>query len=416
VRATIDAGDAAYFRAGVYDEQDSWDGVIGFINTNHNNGSENNSITLASYPGEIAQLGSRARGYVIRHLGTMPGDTLSYWTFSKFLMRAGSSVTSWGLSQNGRDDHIRFIGNDATNYWGAITFQFDGQDGGQTYLYFYGNHAHDTAVQRRGDTVTLGTRAYPLYFEGFGSHNHIYIGWNEFDYNEKGRGLQLYGHYASDWMDNVHIHDNYFHHNGCNGAVIGGGDGGSRYTFLRTVYFYNNIVANNGHRGYAGLRIGGGGSAGNSGGKYYVFNNVFYHNVTGEFDLGGSPELVEIKNNIVIASDEYYMGYGDSSVYSGTNNCYYGASDVPGWDVGSIRMDPRIVNGESHNFRLYPDSPCVDAGTNDVAWIVQQGYDGVVRPRGIGFDIGAYERWSESGGDDVAPGVPQGLTVVDVGQ
>jgi len=397
-------GDIAYFRAGTWNEIDDWDAVIDFWALKHGNGRANKTISISSHPGEVAQIGDNSTKYAIQHHGTSTPDTLSYWTFSKFVLRGSSGVTKWGLRSPGSSDHIRFIGNDtSTTYGGASAMCFSGGGGGQTYFYFYGNYCHDAGVDTRGQTAPR--KAYPLYFKGYGWHNHIYIGWNEFAYNEWGRGMQLYGHQSGDWMDNVYIHDNYIHHNGMTGAILGGGDGGD-YTFVRTLYFYNNIIAENGHRGYPGIKIHGGTTPGE--GYYYIYNNTFYHNVAGEIHIMDQPvELMNIKNNIIWASDEYYIGTGTDAC-GGTKNCYYGATDIPKWDAGSISQDPKFVSADSLNFHLHSDSPAIDAGVNVG---IPRDFDGNPRPIGSGYDIGAYE-YSGNPGDIDPPEPPGGVKIV----
>lgn len=409
-KTAVNAGDVAYFREGIWNEQDStegdWNTLFVFHCSNHTNGEENNSITLASYPGEIAQLGDKSIYYVIRHAGWgETPDILKYWTFSKFLLRAGKLVVFWGLDGSGGDDHIRFIGNDASTYaGGSSVFHFDGQTQGQTNFYFYGNNVHDAKVDKRGDIV-VGISAYPIYFEGFGTHNYIYLGWNEFAYNEYGRGMQFYGHLNGDWIDNLYVHDNYIHHNGLHGAILGGGDGGGiPYEFMKNCYFYNNVVAFNGQRypdtGGKGILMGGENSGGNEG-NWYIYNNTFYHNLGGEIyvSTGSDPKSIIMKNNIIVpASGKSYYSGKSGSFFTGSNNCYYGAGDGPSWDSNRLdNTDPQFVvdsPATDLDFRLKETSPCRNATTSEVSAIVTKDYVGVLRPQGTGFDIGAYE-WIE---------------------
>jgi hypothetical protein len=71
-------------------------------------------------------------------------------------------------------------------------------------------------------------------------------------------------------------------------------------------------------------------------------------------------------------------------------------SPLPTNGIGNIDADPRFVNAAAGDFRLRPDSPCIDAGTNLLS-LIQTDITGEVRPwdgnkDGVAaFDIGAYE-------------------------
>ena len=63
--------------------------------------------------------------------------------------------------------------------------------------------------------------------------------------------------------------------------------------------------------------------------------------------------------------------------------------------MGNIEVDPLFVDAAAGDLHLRVDSPCVDAGTADGA--PEDDMDGVMRPWGAGFDMGAYEYFEPSG-------------------
>lgn len=379
----LDTGDIAYFREGIWNELDAWSGIIAFGNGSHGNGTENNSITMASYPGEFAQLGPGQTHAITR----FDDGILSYWTFSKFMFRAD---VQWGISDAEGSDHIRFIGNDYTA--DANVMNFDGGDSGLNCLYFYGNNGHDAGKSVRNDSFdcpdSWPARKYPLYIRGYGVLDSVDIGWNEFGYNQIGRGTQIYGHASGDYVDNLFFHDNYIHHSGCHGVIFGGGDGGT-YTMIKNAYIWNNIVAQNGkgrNGNGVGFQIVGGPTSSN----FYIYNNTFYHNDV-ELTIFTQPlETLDMKNNIIWANGEYFDLTGPGSGCAGTKNAYYGASDIPGWDTGSLSgLSPNLVNPANGNFHLQAASPCVDSASTIT--LTTPDYEGIKRPQGSAYDIGAYE-------------------------
>jgi hypothetical protein len=106
-----------------------------------------------------------------------------------------------------------------------------------------------------------------------------------------------------------------------------------------------------------------------SGTNIKIYNNTVYNNeYMGISVSGGSGE---IRNNIS-------YGNGNQNIASGK----YTASN-------NLTSNPNFVNGGASDFRLQSNSPAINAGVNLVD--VPTDKDGVLRPQGGAYDIGAYE-------------------------
>ncbi len=111
-----------------------------------------------------------------------------------------------------------------------------------------------------------------------------------------------------------------------------------------------------------------------------------------------SPSVVTILNNIVVGNN--WCGVyltdkrggvtvrADYNDVVGNNGTF---CSLPPSSVGAhnIATDPRFVDTVHGNLRLKFGSPAIDAGTAELA--PGRDKDGVARPQGRGFDIGAYE-------------------------
>ena len=169
---------------------------------------------------------------------------------------------------------------------------------------------------------------------------------------------------------------------------------------------YNNTIVNAAQDDHAGLYFG-----------------VTFQDWEPE---AGRPASINpiICNNIVVQSgdanpmvmairyaDELEGLSGLSGMPAMSNNCYHvtgvnaGFEDnrpghefsggLDGWqahisgDAGSMETNPAFKASASDDYSLSAGSTCVDAGTSSGA--PTSDYDGITRPQGLEFDIGAYE-------------------------
>jgi hypothetical protein len=160
-----------------------------------------------------------------------------------------------------------------------------------------------------------------------------------------------------------------------NSAVAGGG---IAYSSLNNCILTGNFAYNRGGGAYYGIlnncTLVGNASGVWGGGMYHgTFNNcVIYYN-TASFD---GP------NYYYDCSCDYRDFWGSLNFCCTTPMPYYGN--------GNITNAPLFVDAANGNFRLQPDSPCINAGNNSYI-SGSTGLDGYPRIAGDTVDIGAYE-------------------------
>jgi len=186
-----------------------------------------------------------------------------------------------------------------------------------------------------------------------------------FEKNKAGYGGGV-GVFASSTFDSCWIEDNE--------AEFGGG-----LSVAGSAEFKNCIIVNN--------------TASNAGGAAYVssgtpkFMNctVMMNTCTNASSPGGIRlASATLTNCILWANAPTQIDF----VTSGTVTY----SDVQGEGVfpgaGNINADPAVNAG---TYSLRSVSPCIDSGTGTVPGVPLKDYAGDYRPRGVDFDIGAYE-------------------------
>lgn len=454
IRPTLRAGDVIYFRGSggaAWNENDGNSTVIYWQNDPagvgyhpHNNGAANNSITMASYPGEMAHFGDDTITYAFRH---QYSDTLDYWTISKFYVRVSGFSTTYWSEMNGptMSRYVRFIGMDMSTHdgnqasangailelSGGLKQGVGGFNGLLDHMAIYGNFLHDACgyAEMGYNCTNAGPpggdhRNYGIYIEGYGVVDNMDIGWNEIANNIHGRGVQLYCHVDTDKIDHMLFHDNYIHDNGMTGIIISGGDAGTTdingssggmYTCVDHFKMYNNVFANNGDNRYGegsgsiypNVLLGGQvGTAGVLAGTYELYNNTFFKGVGGEIDQNDQyGSAYTIKNNIFYARPTDPNGTPNfyfveehapcgNGLCIGSNNLFFGmptAGTKPSWDTSALtNNDPQFVSSAPISwvdFQLQGTSPAVNAGV--AIPLVRTDFKGA--PRALSPTIGGFE-------------------------
>ena len=119
-------------------------------------------------------------------------------------------------------------------------------------------------------------------------------------------------------------------------------------------------------------------------------NQVPAIGTTFAFPTGGGASKSTIDNCIVEFNT--IEGFGDPST-SNHVSClinYSCTGPLPASGHGNFSADPRFVSAAGNNFRLAPNSPCINSGLNSLA-PSSTDLDGLARIVGSAVDMGAYE-------------------------
>jgi hypothetical protein len=406
----MSAGDVSYIKDGV--AQTSEDHFTAYLSMDRNGGSNSGKAgapkALVAYPGARVTIG-KAHGldYGIRTPNI--ASRADYWVISQLHIIGGKQAIDVGGTG------WKIVGNDIECPGG------DGQVGcveasQASGIKFYGNEVHNA-----GAGPVASKFYHAIYFST--DSNHIDVGWNHIHDNFTCRAVQFHssplcrpncgardqtGHNQFD----LHVHDNLIHGDSCNGINFATVDPSKG-----AVEAYNNVIY---HVGVADPKDGGGAFsciyvAGitNTGpvgtGTVEVFNNTLYDCAAnrsrnsdgsrGAFSaVGGAGLTMRLRNNIVYQlPGEVYID-GNKAQISGDKNLWFGAGNGPGQTTGNLNADPQFIDLGKSDFHLRGASPAHDAGTTVLPnnpFVVSKGgaadKDGVSRPQGKAFDLGAYE-------------------------
>ena len=205
--------------------------------------------------------------------------------------------------------------------------------------------------------------------------------------NELVDGCEIYNNAAYGvhiWEDdptNITIRNCRVHgHDGAAGILVGSATGN---------YVYNNVVYGNSWG--ISLFYGGGGA---------VYNNTVYNNFHGIY-VCCNAQASTIENNIVYNNSGFGLYVEDTSVgvmtmrnnisarnAGGNFRDNSGRAALSGNFIGD-QYDPMFVNAAANDYRLLAGSQAIDTGR--VITGLTTDCVGVARPRGSGYDIGAYE-------------------------
>ncbi|MBI5913502.1 hypothetical protein HY839_03645 [Candidatus Azambacteria bacterium] len=397
------AGDIVYVRGGIYNEIHPNSGSDPLIMFNNVQGTSDSPYMIAAFPGEFPQLGDQGHTKGIYNRQQDGGGIPSHGiTFSKFLWSPGcEAINIWG-------NYWRIVGNtlkdnicasqsaalSSTNsaYTEVLGNVFDHNGNPESQLQ---HHLYFTSV-----CLDYG-------YQNCAESHHNTLAWNETMNGPGSAGNGSESWAIKTWIagtaltsHDFYIHDNYWHDEPGEAIWL--------YAKVKDIYIYNNIFEKvNFYNKKGGIRsqaLAGNAPAAN--GNLYLYNNTFYDWSNG-VDQGaivafGVNDHWITKNNIFYSSNPagwVLSATNGGSVISDHDLFYnHGQIKYSGGNVTTtnaiVSVNPQFRNSATHDFYLNTSSPAKDVGV--MIDIFNKDYDGISRPQGSAYDIGAYEYYEGS--------------------
>ena len=343
-------GDTLYIRGGTYTEHLNSDFTA--------SGTADNRITISGYPGETVVFDGNNQSSFLYRVPT----GASYITLKDF------EITNYSAS--------------AIFLWSDVPKQgwiFDGLNIYDSGLVNNGQHTGGIDFAYASDMTIRNCR-----FDNIGwnlwNHHAIYMQAHTTDikiYNNHVSNMRFGGavhgwHYPN--SNNVQVYNNIFTDN-IWGVILADGS--------ENVEIYNNTLVNNDY----GIDLGQSGYDVTWGVKNVTIKNNVTYSGSGETGLRvGSFNI----NDVTIDYNLWYASDSTPFVWNSSNwSLTQLRSNTPHGDNG-IQADPQFVNLGGRDYRLSSSSPGINSGASLPSISVD--YDGVTRPQGPAYDMGAYEQ------------------------
>lgn len=358
-------GDTIMLRGGSYNENEIWiRGDSGYSD----GGAPEKLKTIKAYPGEIVNMVNGSRPFIIE---------ADYIRIEGINFSNGKSIGIRGLHRS----TIQIVGNTfkGSGYsWAAVDTHgnniliegnicdIEGNSVGTQGHCYYISHGDKILIR---NNIAKGMAGYGIHvFDQRRSEDsqdferiikNILIEGNMVSDSKQRAGI-IIAAYDHARIENVIIRNNVAFNNASSGIVI--------RSESRDIFVYNNTLFNN--RGSAISIDYGGSKEGLINGLYIKNNILVLSNKTNTYHAikeAKNPNIF-LENNLYWPKPPMLYNISDSSPHVG---------------------DPLFVNSDAANFYLQQGSPAINKGI--LLTDVPVDKDGISRPQGSGYDIGAYE-------------------------
>jgi hypothetical protein len=325
--AATQPGDTVMVMDGTYDNE----GVVApnFVVTLTHSGTAGNPITFKA----------QNRGMAILDAGNTTTDTSCNGAAAYLDLKNASFIVLQGfVIQHGCDSGIQSndTAHDITIRWNEIRYI-----------------ANRTVTDQIGrDGIYMNTSEYNFTFDGNIFHDIGRTG---------GQTLNHFDHGIYSHAQNVTIMNNLFY-NMTKGFCIQNADGANNVLVANNTFALSNLVT-----GEPGQIIFWGNNT-----NMTLRNNIFDHPTSSALNRFQATVSGSIDHNLV-------------------NGATSMIADPTGFTVGTnqLGVDPLFVNAAALNFHLQSNSPAIDTGVTVPQ--VTTDFDGVTRPQGAAYDVGAFE-------------------------
>jgi len=395
--STMVAGDTVYVRAGTYYEQV----------TLANSGTSSAKITYAAYPGETPIIdGTGVTPFDwnwggLFYIGNKSHIVVNGLTIQNAFVSSGSPGVAGILMENSGDNTITNCVIYNTRSSGIGVWNSTNSSNAKTYITY--NNISQAVNGGIEECISIGSSSYVDV-----SYNAVHGGVNLPD---GGEGIDvkeassyvdihhntvydlpgdvaIYVDAYSSTLSNVNVYSNSVYDVGY-GIGIACEQGGT----ANNISIYNNVVRTSSTKGIELTAYGN-----PTYNMVKIYNNTVAYNGQGINIDTTAITGVEVYNNISASNTSYQMQAASSTNVTTSYNLWYGAQ---GTHKGTnyLTINPGFVSAT--DLHLQSISPAIDVGTKGP----DTDKDGVARPQGSEYDMGAYEYVL----DDGPPKAPTGL-------